>query len=119
MQAIKYVASIAALTLFFSLGVFAKDANSGKFDLTDTAQIGSTTLQPGHYTAEWSGSKDALNVTIVNHGKTVATAHGQLKEMPEKAPYNAVVSHPLNGNTQQVDEIHFDHRTEALVLGGS
>ena len=118
MRAIKYVASIAALTLFFSLGVFAKDANSGKFDLTQTAQIGSTTLQAGHYTAEWSGSKDALNVTILNHGKTVATARGHLKEMQEKSPYSAVVSHPLDNNTQQVDEIHFDNRTEALVLGG-
>lgn len=118
MRAIKYLASIAALTLFFSLGVFAKDANSGKFDLTVPARIGSTTLQPGHYTAEWTGSNDALNVTIMNHRKTVATAHGHLMEMPEKAPYNAVVSHPINSNTQQVDEIHFDHRTEALVLGG-
>jgi hypothetical protein len=118
MQAIKYLASIAALTLFFSLGVFAKDANSGKFDLTQTAQIGSTTLQPGHYTAEWTGSNDALNVTILDHGKTVATAHGHLKQREEKAPYNAVVSHPASNNTQQVDEIDFDNRTEALVLGG-
>ena len=118
MRAIKYLASIAALTLFFSLGVFAKDANSSKFDLTQTARIGSTTLQPGHYTAEWTGSNDALNVTILSHRKTVATAHGQLKEMPDKSPYSAVVSHPVDHDTQQVDEIHFDNRTEALVLGG-
>jgi len=73
MQFIKYLASILALMLIFSLGALAKDVNNaGKFDLTQPAQIGSTTLQPGHYTAEWTGSNDALNVAILNHGKTVA-----------------------------------------------
>jgi hypothetical protein len=119
MQAVRYLASTAALTLVFSLGVFAKDANSGSFDLTRPARIGSTVLQPGHYKAEWSGSNDALNVTIVSHGKTVATTHGHLKEMPNKAPYNSVSTQAGQDNTQQVDEIDFDQRNEALILGGA
>ena len=118
MRVIKYLASIVALTTIFSLGAFAKDANSGKFDLTQTARVGSTTLQPGHYKAEWTGSNNALNITILDHGKTVATTHGQLKEMPQKSPYNAVLGHPISNNTQQVDEIDFDNRSEALMLDG-
>ena len=118
MKVMKHLAPIAAMAAFLSLGAFAMDANSGKFDLTERARIGSTTLEPGHYTAEWTGSNDALNITILNHGKTVATARGHLKEMQQKSPYNAVSSHPTRNNTQQVDEIDFDHRTEALVLSG-
>jgi len=119
MRFVKYCASVVALTMVFSLGMLAKDTNSGKFDLAETAQIGSTTLQPGHYMAEWTGSNNALNVTILSHGKTIATAHGHLKEMPQKSPYNAVESHPGQNNTQQVDEIDFDHSSEALVLAGT
>lgn len=119
MRVIKYVASIAALALVFSLGAFARDLNSGKFDLTQSARIGSTVLQPGPYKAEWSGPNNALNVTIVSHRKTVATAHGHLKEMPNRAPYTAVSIHTRRDNIQQVDEIDFDQRSEALVLAGA
>ena len=86
MRSIHYLVSLAALLLIFSVGTFAKDSNSGKFDLMQPARIGSMVLPPGHYTAEWSGSNNALNITIVNHGKTVATAHGHLKEMPNRSP---------------------------------
>ena len=118
MRAMQYLASTAALMIVFSLGVFAKDANSGSFDLTQPARIGSTVLQPGHYKAEWSGTNDALNVTIVSHGKTVATAPGHLKEMPNKAPYNSVSMRPGQDNTQEVNEIDFDQRSKALILAG-
>ena len=72
--------------LVFSLGAFAKDKDkdSGSFDLTQTARVGSTLLQPGHYKAEWTGPKDALQISVLDHGKTVATATGNLKELPSK-----------------------------------
>lgn len=119
MRFIKYPACFAAFALVFSLAAFAKDANSGGFDLTQSARIGSTVLQPGHYKAEWTGPKDALQVSVLDHGKTVATAKGNLKELPEKAPYDSVTVRTHRNNTQQVDEIDFNNRREALVLGGS
>ena len=119
MRSIHYLVSVAALSLIFSVGTFAKDSNSGKFDLVQPARIGATVLPPGHYTAEWSGSNDALNITIVNHGKTVATAHGHLKEMPNRSPYDAVSTHPGRDHAQQVDEIDFSHRSQALIFAGA
>jgi len=38
--------------------------------------------------------------------------------MSEKAPYDAVVTHPESNNTQKIDEIDFNNRTEALVIAG-
>jgi len=119
MTTVKYIASIAALTLVFSLGAFAGSSNSGKFDLLQPARVGTTVLQPGHYTAEWNGPNDSLQVTILNHGKTVATAHGHLKEMPNKSPYNAVSVNTRHENPPQVDEIDFDNRSESLMLAGA
>ncbi|MGC2475061.1 MAG: hypothetical protein WA485_12050 [Candidatus Sulfotelmatobacter sp.] len=121
MRSIQYVGLLAVFALVFSLGAFAKDKDkdSGSFDLTQTARIGSTLLQPGHYKAEWTGPKDALQISVLDHGKTVATATGNLKELPSKAPYGAVTMRIHHNNTNQVDEIDFNNRTEALVVAGS
>jgi hypothetical protein len=119
MRFTRYLMTVAAFSFVFSVTTFAKDSNSGKFNLLQPARIGSTVLQPGHYTAEWSGSNNALNITIVDHGKTVATAHGHLKEMQNRSPYDAVTTHPGRHNARQVDEIEFNNRSEALILAGA
>jgi hypothetical protein len=114
MKFLKYLALTAAAALVFSLGAFAKDSNSGSFDLAQAANIGSTMLQPGHYKAEWTGPSNALQVSIVEHGKTVARTQGHIKELPTKAPYSDVVIRTTG--SQNVDEIDFANRTDALVL---
>jgi hypothetical protein len=118
MRALKYLASLAAFALILSAASFARDnSNSGNFNLDQPAKIGSTVLQPGHYKAEWNGPKDAVKVNILQHGKTIATAEGRIKELPTKSPYDAVSTKQAN-NSQRVDEIDFNNRSEALVLRG-
>ncbi len=118
MRSIKYLTLSLAAVLALSLGAFAKDSNSAKFDLAERATVGSTVLQPGHYKAEWTGPKDALQVSIEKDGKTVATVPGKFKELPQAASYDSIVLKTLDNNSKQVDEIDFNHRSEALVLGG-
>ncbi len=119
MKSLKYIAILAAVAIACSLGAFAKNSNSGSFDLSNTAKVGSTVLHPGHYKAEWTGSEQALQISILQNGKTVATAHGQLKQLPEKAPYTAVDMKTLNNKSQQVKEIDFTNRDKALMISGS
>jgi hypothetical protein len=119
LQSIRFMAVFSVLALALSLPAFAKDANSGSFDLTQPVQVGSTVLQPGHYKAEWTGPKTALQISILRDGKTVVTTQGTLKELSSKAPYDAVTVRNLDDHTTRVDEIDFNHRTEALVLAGS
>ena len=119
MQSIRFIAAFSLVAFALSLPSFAKDANSGSFDLTQSVQVGSTVLQPGHYKAEWTGPATALQISIVRNGKTVATAQGALKQLPSKAPYDSVTIQNLDNHTTRVDEIDFGHRTEALVLAGS
>ncbi|HLZ42462.1 MAG TPA: hypothetical protein VKQ11_15950 [Candidatus Sulfotelmatobacter sp.] len=116
MRLIKYFASIAVVALVLSLGAFAKDKDSGNFDLTQTARVGSTTLQPGHYKVEWTGPNNALQISIMKYGKTVATAQGKLKELPTKAENDEVTLRTMKNHTERVEEIDFNNRTEALVL---
>lgn len=119
MRKMQFLAALAAVALWLSAGAFARDTNSGKFDLAQQAKVGSTMLQPGSYKAEWTGNNNNnLNINIVKNGKTVATAQGQLKELPSKSPYSAVTLRNLANHTSRVDEIDFNNRTEALVLRG-
>lgn len=108
--------TIFALTLCVT--AFAKDSNSGKFDLSQPAKVGSTVLQPGQYTAEWTGSNDAVKINILQHGKTVATAEGTVKQLPAKSPYSSVSMKTQPDNTNNVDEIDFNNRSEALIIHG-
>lgn len=116
MRLIKYFASIVAVALVLSLGAFAKDKDSGNLNLVQTARVGSTTLQPGQYKVEWTGPNNALQISIMKYGKTIATVQGKLKELPTKAEDNAVTLRTMNNNTKRIEEIDFSHRTEALVL---
>jgi len=112
------LASFAVLSVALSAAAFAKDSHSGKFTLADPAKVGTTELQPGDYKAEWSGPADNLQVSIIQHGQTVATTQGHLKTLERPAPYSAVSESTLADQTKRVDEIDFDHSKEALVVGG-
>jgi hypothetical protein len=119
MRLVKLLPLVAAAALLFSMQAFAKDtANTGKFELTQSVQIGSTQLRPGQYEAQWTGPKDSLKISILQHGKTVATAQGQLKTLPRAADHDAVTVHTTSENTRQVDEIDFSKHSEALLFSG-
>ena len=96
---------------------FAKDNLSGKFTLADPVRVGSTELAPGHHKGEWSGPADAVKIEVLQNGKTVATKQGQIKNLPRPAPYESVATKSEN-DTTTLDEIEFNNRTDALVLGG-
>ncbi len=118
MKIARCFASFAIVTLALSVGAFAKDNHSGNFKLFETTRVGSTDLEPGDYKADWSGPADAVKISIVKNGKTVATANGQIKNLQQPSPYDAVTTKMLQDNTKAVDEIDFNNRSEALVLGG-
>lgn len=112
------MASLAAAALLLCAAAFARDANSGNFELTEPAHVGSTVLQPGHYKAEWTGNQTDLKVSITEHGKTVATVDGTLKQLPAKSPSDAITLASTQDDTKRLEEIDFNNRTEALVLSG-
>jgi hypothetical protein len=114
---VQYLALLAAFALTLSLGAFAKEANSGNFDIGQNARIGRTFVETRPLQGGGDGPNNALNVKIIEHGKTVATTKGHLKELPAKSPYSTVEF--LSDKSPQVDEIDFNNRTEAPVLAGS
>ena len=118
MQSIRFIAVLTLAAFALSLPSLAKDANSGNFDLTQTVQVGSTVLQPGHYKAEWTGPNTALQISILRNGKTVATADAKMVNLNHPSPYSAVTLKPTANNGKTLDEIQFNNRSETLVFGG-
>ena len=118
MKVLACLTSLAMFTVVLTAVAFAADKNEGKFTLTDTVRVGSTELSPGDYKAAWKEETgNAVKVDILEHGKTVATAEGKLKDLQEPAPYGAVVIKSLGNNTKGIEEIDFGKRKQALVLG--
>jgi hypothetical protein len=120
-----YARSISLAMLAFALSTVtlaaAKDINKnqGNFTVSDTVRIGSTDLQPGQYKAEWKDEGGgAVKIDIIQHGKTVVTAEGKVKNLPQPASYDAVTTQPSGSNGKAISEIEFNKRTEALVFGG-
>ena len=118
MRSLKFLTAFVAVAFCLSLSALARDTNSGKFNLQQSAKVGSTVLPPGQYKAEWTGNGNDLNISIIKNGKTVATTRGTLKQLEQKAPYGAVTLKTLPDNSARVDEIDFNNRSDALVFGG-
>jgi len=119
MKSAKYIAPFAFAVLALSPAAFARSRNEGNLSLNETARVGSTKLQPGNYKVEWKqGAGDAVKIDVLKHGKPVATVDGKLKEMARPSAYDSVTTKPLSDNTKAVEEIEFDNRKEALVIGG-
>lgn len=118
MNYIKHISLLAAVALAFSLAALAKDTQSGNFTVDTTVEVGATQLAPGTYRAEWSGPANAVKIDIIQKGKTVATTDGQIKSLQKPSPYDAVIVKPAANNQKTIGEIDFNHRTEALVIGG-
>jgi hypothetical protein len=118
MQTVTRVATLSLLTVALATVTFAANKNEGNFTLADTVRVGSTELSAGDYKAQWQAeSGSTVKVEFLQNGKTVATAEGKLKDLQQASPYTAVTTKSASNNVQQIDEIDFNNRKQALVFG--
>ncbi len=84
--------------------------DSARFDAAEATTIGNTQLQPGHYTFEAREDQSRLNV--LKDGKVVATVPCHWVQLQKKPSASEILS-----NKNQVNEIRFGGRTEAVQVG--
>ncbi len=120
MRFARQLASVVALAFLLSTMALARrDKQQASFDLSEAVQVGSTQLQPGHYKAEWKPENaNNVQVDIMEHNKTVATAQGQLKDLKKPADADAVTTKAISSNKNKLVEIDFRGHKEAIVFGG-
>jgi hypothetical protein len=120
MKALAHLAALAMLMLALTTVTFAKSNNKteGNFTIPNTVRVGSTDLRPGDYKATWTKENGgAVKINILQHGKTVATVEGKLKDLQKPASFDAVILKTLDNNAKTIDEIDFNNRSQALVFG--
>lgn len=111
-----FVLMIAAVTML-SLSALAKTKNEGNLTVDEPLQVGSMQLMPGHYKVEWNGPANQVKVNIMEHNKTLATVPAKLVTHAKPSPYDALVTtEPTSKRIEQLKEIDFNNRTQALVL---
>jgi hypothetical protein len=103
------VLAVAALALPLWAGS-SSHTDSTPFDAVQTAKIGQTQLQPGHYTLKAKESGNQLE--ILQEGKLIATVPCSWVELPQKAKNSEVLS-----SKNQVTQVEFRGRTEAVKIG--
>jgi hypothetical protein len=104
------VAAIVVLTAPLWAASTSSHKDSTSFDVDQATTVGSTQLQPGRYTFEAREDQSQLNV--LENGKVIATVPCRWVQLQKKANDSEILS-----NNNQVNEIKFGGRTEAVQVG--
>ncbi len=91
------------LTLTAAPALAAK--NSQSFNLSQTVKVGSTELKAGDCKVTWTGTGDAVQVTLNNNGKSI-TVPAKLVEV--KNDHKGYIVNRQNG-TDQLETIQFSN----------
>jgi hypothetical protein len=109
----KFFGAVAAMVVL-TAPVWAASTSSHKdsasIDFAKTTTIGNTQLQPGRYTFEAKEDQSQLNV--LKNGRVIATVPCHWVQLEKKANNSEILS-----NKNQVNEIKFGGRTEAIQVG--
>jgi len=97
-----------ALTLMLSLTAFA--ASKGKnITLNQDVTVNGTTLRAGNYFVKYDTNGQTAQVKFLRNNKEVATATGQVTQLPAAPAQDGVVT---QGNT--ISELQFRNQTMAI-----
>jgi hypothetical protein len=100
--------------LVFALAVWARPDKTyqATWDTSQATMIGHTQIMPGTYRVEARTNQNTLD--ILRNGKVVAQVPCHWIQLPKKAEYTEV-----DTNRNQLVEIEFSGKTEAVRVGGS
>lgn len=109
---------IVLLVISVAGAALAADMSKGSFQISAPAQVGSTTLPAGDYTAKWSGTGPTVQVSIVRNGKTLATVPAKLVQLDQKSSIDSAEVQNGAGGRRDLTAIHFSGKKYALELSG-
>jgi hypothetical protein len=114
----RLLVATAIFSLFLPLSLLAKDnsnKHSIKTQISQPATVAGTTLKPGQYKVEWTGTGPAVNAEFKLDGKTVVTAPATVSELANGSQPNAVAYQKESDGTQAITGI--TGKKEALNFG--
>jgi hypothetical protein len=118
MKFARTVVLTSVFSLLLPLSLLAKDHSAKQsinLQIFQPAAVAGTTLAPGQYKVEWTGTGPAVNAEFKLNGKTVATAPATVSELTKSSQPNATVMQKEADGTQAITEI--DGKKQVLKFG--
>jgi alpha-L-arabinofuranosidase len=84
--------------------------------VTSATTFNGKTLTPGDYKLTYDIKGNTADLKLMQAGKTVATATGQVVEQKVAVPYNAIVNETKADGTSTVVEIQFANQKNVIRL---
>ena len=101
------ISAIAVLALASTSWAAHRDTT--QWTVNDTSTIGSSTIRPGEY--QIRAEEGANQLDVVKEGTVVATVPCHWIHLDQKSEFTEVMT-----NSNNVSEIHFAGRTEAIKI---
>jgi hypothetical protein len=103
--------------LLFSSSAFAGgNSNKGSLRLDDKVTVAGTSLNPGNYKVEWTGSGPEVKVSILQGGQTVATFPAHVAEQKATPPADAYGSSTQPNGDKALTAIYFGGKHFSLQV---
>ena len=85
---------LPGLALLLATSAFAASkGNKGSMELDKSITISGHQLAPGQYKLTWDGTGSDVELTILSHGKLLATVPAHLLELSQPEPNDATELH--------------------------
>lgn len=116
MKALKVSFLLFGAALLFSSTALAGEINKGTLDLAEKVSVDGKPLSPGTYKVEWQGTGPAVEVTLLQGRKTVASFPAHLTEQPYPNNDNAYGSASGANGSKELKTIYLSGKREVLEI---
>ena len=108
----------ATLTLALTVNAFAaSDTHKSSFQISTPAQVNGTQIPAGEYTAKWDGAGPAVQVSIMQGKKVLATVPAQVVTLSQPASNSqAELKNNASGDPELMS-LQFSGKPYSIELG--
>jgi hypothetical protein len=107
---------VMGLALLLAASAFASD--KGKLQIYNPVTVNGTTLKPGDYKLEWTGTAGNVELSILQGKNVVAKVPAHVVDLNSPSANDAAVVNNDNG-TKTLTGVRFEGKKFALELGDS
>jgi hypothetical protein len=105
---------VMGLALMLASSAFASD--KGKLELVNPVTVNGTTLKPGEYKLEWSGTGN-VELNIMKGKNVLAKVPAHVVDLNAPSPNDAAITTKSDNGTKTLAGVRFEGKKYALELG--
>lgn len=108
---------VMGLALMLATSAFASD--KGKLQINHPVIVNGTTLKPGDYKLEWTGSAGNVELSILQGKNVLAKVPAHVVDLNSPSANDAAVVNNADNGTKTLTGVRFEGKKFALELGES